>query len=221
MRRKSERGFTLVELLVVIAVIALLAGLLLPALSKAKQRGRAAQDLSNLKDVGAAVHMYANENENLLMLDALIPGSHSWATVLATNIGVGKSDIFVCPSYKPFHWKNWLNIYGIRKDAPTGCASGPGGVFFRVDCLKIRDPSDYLLVADTTSQAQGGFTARQYYFFETTSPLRIVHARHFGKANGLFLDGHVEPCNQRRLESQGITAEYGKDAAIGYFSDDE
>src|SRR5688572_4617750 len=130
MRRKSEHGFTLVELLVVIAVIALLAGLLLPALSKAKQRARATQCLSNLKDVGVATHIYAHENENILMLDALIPGTYSWATVLATNVGVGKSDIFVCPAYKPFYWKNWLNIYGIRKDAPTGCASGPGGIFF-------------------------------------------------------------------------------------------
>jgi prepilin-type processing-associated H-X9-DG protein len=45
----------------------------------------------------------------------------------------------------------------------------------------------------------------------------MIHARHFGRANGLFLDAHVEPCNQPRLEGLGIAAEYGPDLAIGYF----
>jgi prepilin-type processing-associated H-X9-DG protein len=72
-------------------------------------------------------------------------------------------------------------------------------------------------LADSTSQAQGGWTARQYYNFNVTSPLKIVHARHFGRANAFFLDGHVESCNRSRLEGLGITGEYGADTAVGYF----
>ncbi|MHC1766584.1 MAG: prepilin-type N-terminal cleavage/methylation domain-containing protein [Verrucomicrobiia bacterium] len=55
------RGFTLVELLVVIAIIAILAALLAPALSSAKDSGRKAVCLSNLRQVGLAIHIYADD----------------------------------------------------------------------------------------------------------------------------------------------------------------
>jgi prepilin-type N-terminal cleavage/methylation domain-containing protein/prepilin-type processing-associated H-X9-DG protein len=58
----SRRAFTLVELLVVIAIIAVLASLLLPALSSAKDSGKRAACLSNLKQIGLAIHMYADEH---------------------------------------------------------------------------------------------------------------------------------------------------------------
>ena len=213
--RHKPNAFTLVELLVVIAVIAILASLLLPALATAKKRARATQCINNLKQVGAGTQMYAHDNEGILQLDPLVPGTESWASILFTNVGLSQREMFLCPSYKPFLWENWLNVYGIRRDAPVECARGPNGIFFRVDC--VNNPTEYLLVGDTTSQAQGGFTARQYYRFSLNSPLRMVHARHFRRANGLFLDGHVEPCNQSRLEGLGIAAEYGADLAVGYF----
>jgi prepilin-type N-terminal cleavage/methylation domain-containing protein/prepilin-type processing-associated H-X9-DG protein len=213
--RPKPHAFTLVELLVVIAVIAILASILLPALASAKKRARAVQCLNNLKQIGTGAHMYAHDNDNTLQLDSLIPGSGSWASIIFTNVNLEQREVFLCPSYKPFTWENWLNVYGIRRDAPADCTTGPNGIFLRIDC--VSNPTEYLLVGDTTSQAQGGFTARQYYFFRASSPVKTIHARHFGRANGLFLDAHVEPCNQSRLEGLGITAEYGPDLAIGYF----
>ena len=60
------RGFTLIELLVVIAIIAILAALLLPVLDRAKSQGQRAGCTSNLKQVNAAVQMYAGDNHDLL-----------------------------------------------------------------------------------------------------------------------------------------------------------
>ena len=58
-----KRFFTLIELLVVIAIIAILAAMLLPALSSARASARASTCISNLKQCGLMLHMYANDND--------------------------------------------------------------------------------------------------------------------------------------------------------------
>jgi prepilin-type N-terminal cleavage/methylation domain-containing protein/prepilin-type processing-associated H-X9-DG protein len=95
MTKKSLRGYTLFELLIVIAMVAILATIAYPVFIGVQERGKALKDLNNLRQIGVLTQLYLNDHENVLFSSAT-----SWMSQLYQKDGskyVSSWDVFISP----------------------------------------------------------------------------------------------------------------------------
>lgn len=153
----ARNGFTLIELLVVVGVIGILAGLLLPALSRAKERGYSVKCVSNLRQMGMGISYYADD------YGYYPPGRQAgvtqWDLCVGSYLG-GKADLlspdariqlFRCPSAKVNAIGTVLNYSAnpnVCKEVTQSAGPVPVG--------SIGRPVDVIVVADAIQYAPDG-----------------------------------------------------------------
>ena len=212
--RMSDGGFTLIELLVVIAIIAILAALLLPALGRAKQKAQGISCMSNLKQLQLAWNMYANDNNDRLVLNAV--GTNSATCWVANLMTWGDTDTTLSPEWLrvgllgEFTAKN-TGVYKCPADTTATLGGGrrtrsyamngfvgqpPKDIWAKFQKMnEIRNPTQiHVFIDEHPDTINDG----QYYFCQGSGPDNYsswsdVPASTHGGSGGLsFADGHAE-----------------------------
>ena len=141
MSNKICRGFTLIEILVVIAIIAALIALVFPAISGAQEKAKATQDMNNLRQIGLATQMYLNDNDGAFFLPT--GGTTPWMKSLHPKY-LASWKVFQSPFDKRSPLEDDSNApvsYGFNSNANGGGATSP------LLSDKIVNPSLFVLFA--------------------------------------------------------------------------
>lgn len=220
-------GFTLVELLLVVAMTAVLAVILLPALSQARENGDKIC-MNNLKQLGLAIKMYAEDYDGVWLHRCSQDDNRLWSDSLYRQGYAENRNTFVCPSFHPYRWTGIAETYGVNvatipgMGVSTTAALPPDniGVYIYeilpddtrrhyVNFYEAKFPSRNILLADTARYTEN--PPRQDWMLGERWENTRIHLRHTNTANILFLDGHVEACNFDRLKELGWRHAWGQD----------
>lgn len=186
---KHRKSFTLIELLVVISIIAILAAILLPALRTARDKAKQTACMNNMKQIGLAILMYADDWDDWLPSAQFANGklwyeNDSPLYPYITNLD---TQLDWCPSGGPERWDR----YGLNVDI---CYFRSWGTTRYNKLSKYTTPNRTLILNEV--KFNPGESASIYctaYYRVFAGYMASFYAyRHSGGMNVLFLDGHVE-----------------------------
>lgn len=202
-------AFTLIELLVVIAIIAILAAILFPVFARARENARRTTCASNLRQLGLAAHMYAQDYDEQLPWDYYPCNSTTTHALLLQQLMpyVKNIEIFYCPS--SYKYSSW-----IPEVAPTEANKAAGNISYYIfsfsnlpSTVQPPQPSVKTWICwgflrqwwgDRPRMMTEMWDADCWLFSDGwAKPIRdnygvTLHESHFGSINICYLDGHVK-----------------------------
>jgi prepilin-type N-terminal cleavage/methylation domain-containing protein/prepilin-type processing-associated H-X9-DG protein len=193
--KRSPRGFTLVELLVVVAVIALLAALLLPALSRARGSARSIQCLGQMRQLGLAVHLYAEDHadefprsQHSAFAHRQFPWGRALAPLLGSDPGTWTNlllGVYHCPADRRLTpWSYGLNVY--FELGPDDDYHGKPLTWRRVGT--VPNPAATIVFAENAS---GADHIMPNFWTAPRDAVDVDSRRHHQRSNYTFVDGHA------------------------------
>lgn len=187
-----RRGFTLIELLVVIAIIAILAAILFPVFARAREKAKQTSCLSNMKQIGLATMMYAQDYDDTYPSTQLDYGGHYnasysyWPEFVQPYIK--NWQILVCPSENRPSVTSRLT--GEQIPSVLAGAYGMNQNFgYRatgISVSKVEAPAQIILITECTN-----YTTRPFWWTYGTG-YYFLRVAHNGGLNNSFADGHAK-----------------------------